>query len=654
MAEKLRIPSHFQDGMILQQQIPFVFYGQSLPGVRISVLLNRNPSDGRVVSPLDRHYGSVFHETVTADQAGRFQVDLPAFEASFDSFVLTITCENETIELKDILFGEVWVAAGQSNMEMPLGAVQSSEETAKIANLPYVRVLSHSAGWLRGDQSREMETVSAVGFSFARKLHLDLDLPVGLIEMAFGNSHIHSWISRSSILKNEKIRQHLVAHGFYQNDVLSDSLNQPSVLYHNKLAPLQSLAARGVLWYQGESDYLYPNYYQEALKTLISDWNLVFRSAGEEGLAFLMVQLAPYFYGHQDFTRLSEFNEMLASVHHTLTCPSALLPLYDLPLDYENAPEKWRHPIHPTAKLPVGQRLALMASGLLYHRKAPQSAPECSGIEMVGNKMLLSFDHIGDGLRLSDSGDRLRGFTLCGPDRVFVEANARILYGVRVMVWHDQIREPQAVTYAFSDLNQDANLISRDYLPVVPFRSDRFRSKYCPPMEWTHCDSLCGWFSPDACDIFQTGWHPRWRITSGEGQLFVEPNNKIKEDGSLFFRYRTHENEGIALEPQLQYASLFPPLDLSDYEAIHVAVFNPDQHEKSMRLALVVGASDATLREQGAPQLIGPVLNWQTITFNFNEPADQLSKTYRLLLLIDDIKMSGELYLGRVSLIRPQ
>jgi sialate O-acetylesterase len=679
MTEMLWLPAYFQSGMVLQQQVPFIVRGRSRPSVSIKVMLERRPHDGRAVSPLDSQYGILFDRAVKSGADGRFQIEVPASEATFDPHELTVTAGEEKISLRDVLFGEVWIAAGQSNMQMPLRAVQTQAETNDLANLYYVRILSQSASglgknrpyytsdpaddlceaeWQRGDHPQAMSGVSAAGFSFVRKLHLDLKIPVALIETALGGSCIHSWISRASIDADDMLRRHLVETGFYRDETDWDKSEdwettqyQPAALYNSKIAPLHFVAARGVLWYQGESDYQYPEYYKAALQTLVKDWHRVFRPVNRKGLAFLIVQLAPYYYGHKSFTRLAEFNEMLASVRHALTCPAALLPVYDLPPDYIEASEDWRHPIHPTTKLPIGQRLEQMALGLLYQRKAPQSAPECTNIEIVGNKMLLSFDQIGEGLRLSGSGDRLRGFAICGSDRVFVEAQARILYGVRVMVWHDQIRDPQAVTYAYADMNLEANLISRDHLPVVPFRSDRFASRHFPPAEWTHCESLQVWCCPDQADVNMTGWLPRWRIERGQGELAVEPANKTEGDGSFFLRYRTDAQMEVGLEPLLHYASLFPPLDLSDYAAISLSLFNTDQHMKAVRLAVAAGTDSETLRVLPERFVVLPTLRWQQFTFQIKTLPER-NKTHRLVLVFEDKKKKGDLYIDKINLVR--
>ncbi|MCK9253958.1 MAG: hypothetical protein M0P55_14500, partial [Clostridiales bacterium] len=244
------------------------------------------------------------------------------------------------------------------------------------------------------------------------------------------------------------------------------------------------------------------------------------------------------------------------------------------------------------------------------------------------------------------------GFTICGPDRLFREAQARILYGVRVMVWHDQIREPQAVTYAFRDMNQDANLISRDQLPVVPFRSDRFQSVYSPSLEWTHCESLQLWCTPDASDAMTTGYHPRWRVVRGQCDIDIEPVNKTEGDGAFLLHYQTDEQNEVALEPLLHYASLNPPLDLSAFDKITLQVFNAAQHMKHARLALSAGEPDAPLHHLPERQVILSALRWQTVGFKLSGLDLPLDKVRRLVFIFEDRKKRGELYVDQISLMR--
>jgi len=364
----------------------------------------------------------------------------------------------------------------------------------------------------------------------------------------------------------------------------------------------------------------------------------------------MIVQLKPHFHGHYRFEQQAEFNEMLAAVRHTLSVPSAIIPIYDLPPDFADAPPDWRSPRHATSKLPIGQRLKTVALGLLYQRKAPASAPECSNIEIVGGKMMLSFSNIGDGLRLTGDDTRLRGFTICGPDRIFREAQARILYGLKVLAWHEQIDDPQAVTYAHADLNGFANLVSRDHLPVVPFRSDCEPSHYSPPMEWIHCDDLQVWCCPHYDRPDETGWHPAWQTDRNYGELRLENANKAEGDASLYFHYQESNRSEFSVEPLINYDSLFPPLNLTAYSQLTVDIFNPDQQIKYLRLAVAAGPAEAALQTMPGRITILPALRWQRLQIDLTQlTAEQRAEIRRLVFIIEDRKGKGAVYIDNVQ-----
>jgi hypothetical protein len=141
MTDRLRLPSYYQDGMVLQQQVPLHLYGWCAAQASVQIHLERMPYDGRTVSPLDSQYGVIFSEKATADETGVFSLEMPAGHASYDPHILTFSCGEQVIILKDLLFGEIWIAAGQSNMQMPLCAIQPQKDTETLASVHYVRVL---------------------------------------------------------------------------------------------------------------------------------------------------------------------------------------------------------------------------------------------------------------------------------------------------------------------------------------------------------------------------------------------------------------------------------------------------------------------------------------------------------------------------------
>ncbi len=677
MSQSLWLPSFFTDGMVLQQSIAPRIRGLARPDQTVSFKLTCEPFDGHAYSPLDQNYGEISEGSTRSDENGAFVFELPARPASLDPYTLTISCGRSRRTISNLLFGEVWLSAGQSNMAMPVRATASRDQVNTLANVPYVRVLRQSddgldrrqkdyepqpladlvgARWIAGDQPDEVAQCSAVAFVYARELHIELKIPVAIIETALGGSFIQSWISRPSIDAHPAIRQHIQDGGFYRGDqdwnLHADpewNARQPGALYNHKIAPLAGLALRGVLWYQGESDCNAPDYYRQALKLMLQDWQALLRPVRPEGFNFLYVQLAPYFYGNRDATRLAQFNEMLASVRRQLPCPAALLPIYDLPLTFADAPEDWRHPIHPAVKAPIGSRLRSLALGLAYGRRQPPTAPECSEIERISGKLMLSFNPIGDGLRLAGEGSRVRGFSICGPDRIFVEAQAKLLYGVRVLVWHDQIKEPEAVAYAYADMNQNANLMSREQIPVVPFRSDRVPSRDWKPMEWTHCEDLHIWAAPTLAEPLKTGNFPAWEAVRGQMDLRLEPANKSEGDAAFLIRYQTDDEAIFALQPAMTYESQYPPYDWSMFASLSVDLFNADQQMKGLRLRLTL--ADQSTIDLAGRQTVMSALRWQTLTFSFADcPQSALETIRQMTLLLEDKRHRGEIYMDHIRL----
>ena len=459
-------------------------------------------------------------------------------------------------------------------MAMPVAVSDLKDQMELLAGLPFVRMFTMNesglptdkdeysydpvtsmpgATWLRGDQLADVERMSAIGFSFARELAIELKVPVAVYDLACCNTCIHSWLPRSAVERDSVIKNHVREIQHYRdrenwnqisiekkpesdNNILADSekdqppsvlsgtarvgkrpprrdesivlrnkdtvnrmlaigkfrrRNQPAAMFNHKLAPLTGLALRGVLWYQGESDSNSPDYYRKALMHLANAWVRLFVPP-VGGLKMLYCQLTPNYYTGYDFKELAVFNEMLSTVRRSLPLAAGIAATHDLPLDYDPLAERWGLPRHPRAKREIGLRFKQLALGLAYRRDQPGTSPECSEVERVGNKLMLSFQNTGRGLRLAGDGQALKGFAICGSDRVYVPANARLLYGLQVMIWHDDIDVPVSCTYGFSNFNQEANLITESGMPVLPFRLDREPSQYAKPIPWMDCDRLVG------------------------------------------------------------------------------------------------------------------------------------------------------------------
>lgn len=223
----------------------------------------------------------------------------------------------------------------------------------------------------------------------------------------------------------------------------------PTVLHNGMIAPLQPYAIRGVIWYQGEANAGQSELYRRIFPELVADWR---RGWGQGEFPFLYVQIAP-------------FNQMPPEIREAQRLSLAKIPnsAMAVTIDVGDA-----HDIHPTNKRPVGERLALAARALAYGESIEYSGPLFRTVQVVGQRAILSFDHLGGGLVANDG--ELKGFTIAGADRVFHPARARIV-GDTVEVASDDVPAPSAVRYAWANV-PEGNLYNRSGLPASPFATD--------------------------------------------------------------------------------------------------------------------------------------------------------------------------------------
>ena len=595
MSSWVTLPAHVLSGMILQQQASFRLSGQTDPNLKLTIELTCFPYENHAISPLDPNYGVVYSVDLVSDSKGAFSFELPPFKASFDPYELKISDGVRILQFQDILYGEVFLFMGDDTLHTPFSLSGLASSSGDQYRIPFLRLFdmqlkSPSDHWLAANEADNIGLFSAVGLLFGRELVIELKIPVGLIQSVQPGHKLHDWRP---------------AH--------------KSGLFGNLLQPLQNLGLRGIVWSGSARDLDDPNAARNELMKLAQKLRTLFLPVDGQLPAFLMLQQPTSYAGQKCFYHQTLSNESLAYALHHLEAPAALVPVSGTT---------------PANRLTViASRLRTICLGLLFQRKAPQSAPECESIELVGGKMILSFSNAGDGLRLTGDETRVRGFAVCGNDHVYREASARVLYGVRVMVWHDDIPNPTGVTYGFYDLNQRANLISKDQLPVVPFRSDQVESVYCLPQEWLHCDETDG-----------------WQVYDGKVDLQREKVNKSEGEASLRIMYQAESESKIAFGPVIDLPTAFPPLDLQRMDRLMVDLFNPDRQEKSIQLSLMAiaapGAKEATTRQYK----IEPALRWQTIKFDLDQLATDLdlSQIIKLKLIITDRTGRGLVYLDNI------
>jgi sialate O-acetylesterase len=301
--------------------------------------------------------------------------------------------------------------------------------------------------------------LSAVAYFFGRELHLKLNRPIGLNHCAWSGTICEAWTSEAA-LRGDGDYAAILARAAKANDDpnLAGDPNRAAVLFNGMLAPIRTYRLKGAIWYQGESNAARAYQYRKLFPTMITDW----RTQWEQGdFPFLFVQLAGFMPrldepGDSMWAELREAQQMALATPRTGMASA---------IDLGDAIN-----IHPRNKVDVGRRLSLSARYLAYGENIVASGPLYRSMTVEGDKIRVQFHHVARGLKFR--GQRPSGFTICGDNRKFVRATAKI-DGDSILVWSDDVKQPVAVRYAWAD-NPAGNLYNSADLPASSFRTDDF------------------------------------------------------------------------------------------------------------------------------------------------------------------------------------
>jgi sialate O-acetylesterase len=438
--------------------------------------------------------------TVEADKDDKWMVRVKTAQAG-GPYQLSI-CGQNTLNIKNVLVGEVWVCSGQSNMEWSVRRCADPEQEIAAADYPNIRLFqvrkTHSAApqtdckaswWVCSPET--VTGFSAAAYYFGRELHKDLNIPIGLIQSCWGGTVAEAWTRREILIADPELRpiidrfdaaytQYIDAMKDYSSALVDwlihvrqavsqgaaipaepekpgspEGKNSPSRLYNGMIVPLIPYGMRGVIWYQGESNVPRAYQYRTLFPAMIRNWRLDW---GQGDFPFYYVQLAPYNYD-QEFAAA----ELREAQLMTLTVPNTgMIVTTDIGKVQD---------IHPRNKQEVGRRLALWALAKTYGREGlVYSGPIYKSMRIEGSKIRLFFDHIGGGL--TAKGGPLTHFAIAGEDRQFVEAGA-VIDGDTVVVSGEKVAEPVAVRFAWSN-TAEPNLFNKEGLPASPFRTDNW------------------------------------------------------------------------------------------------------------------------------------------------------------------------------------
>jgi sialate O-acetylesterase len=382
-----------------------------------------------------------------------------------------------SVTVGNVLIGDVWLASGQSNMEMGIGEVQNAAVEIAAADFPQIRLFNVprtialepesrvDGRWLVcRPESLKRSGFSAVAYFFGRELHRELKVPIGLIHASWGGTVAEAWTSAEALRRLADFRAPLDdldrARAGRKRGAGRDP-NSVTVLFNGMIAPLVPFAVKGVIWYQGESNVGRADQYRRLLPALIADWRGRF-GVGE--FPFLIVQLANFLTPKPEPAE-STWAELREA--QWLTVQPVPKTGLAVAIDIGETGN-----IHPKNKQEVGRRLALAAEAIAYGKPVEFSGPTLREATVRGRTIRLSFDHLGGGLAARDGGP-LRGFAIAGSDGQFVWASA-VIDGAEVVVSAPEVAAPLAVRYAWAE-NPVCNLINKAGLPAVPFRTDRDR-----------------------------------------------------------------------------------------------------------------------------------------------------------------------------------
>lgn len=464
---EVRMPRVLGSHMVLQREMATPLWGWAAPGEEVTVSL----ADLKL-------------PVVQAGADGKWMVRLPAQPAG-GPVTITVQGRNKLV-LEDVLFGDVWLCAGQSNMHLSLADSSDGSQAAAAANHPAIRLLAIPqvvaddpqddcpAQWSPCN-AQTAGSFSAVGYYFGRGLHEAVGVPIGLVQASWSGTPAEAWTPMFTleadpafrgILQRGKSAQARFARRADETQpnklpvTLDMRAKLPAVLYNAKIHPLIPMGIKGVLWYQGGANMSRAYQYRTLLPALIQSWR---EAWGQGDFPFGIVQLTSRM-ARTDQPRddaLAETREaQVLTVQQVPRC--GLIATIDL-----NAGETAE--AHPKEKRELSRRAVLWALGDVYGRDVSYRAPQYESMQVQGGAIRVSFQHTAGGLTAQDGG-KVKGFAIAGSDRRFVWAEARI-DGTGVVVQSDQVPQPVAVRYAWG-CNPDCSLFNSAGLPAVPFRTD--------------------------------------------------------------------------------------------------------------------------------------------------------------------------------------
>ena len=455
--QTLTLPSVVGSNMVLQHSSTVNIWGWAKPKAKVTI--SYDWVEGKPIK-------------VKADAEGFWMTQVQTLAAGYTPHKITIKSGKDVKELTNILFGEVWLCSGQSNMEWQVRKTPDMKGDLEGELNPNIRLYNtgriyaatpqndipvqkkHTPKWSVCN-ARDLKNFSAVGYGFGKELQEALNVPIGLIDASYGGTIVEGWLSADYLANNPKVDAvaKRAKHRSWKTKI--------SYLHNANIYPIRHTTIAGVIWYQGCSNVSTAGSYQNLLTHLVKSWRAEFRS---ESLPFYIVQIAPHTYGGINGARLREAQAKVAD------------KLDNCELVVTNDQNQIPGDIHPPKKVDVAHRLALCALGGHYKvSEAPFRSPAYESMAVEGNSVRVSFKNVPTTLVQKGEG-RINGFQLGVQDPenekkiIFTLAEAKI-EGNTIVVSAEGVVNPIAVRYCFNE--DEGNVYSAEGLPLAQFRSDK-------------------------------------------------------------------------------------------------------------------------------------------------------------------------------------
>lgn len=472
----ITLPSYYASGMVLQQKSVFQLKGKSTPNA--NMMFSASWDNVKVYT--------------NADSEGNFSFKVTVPEASTKTYALHIyelqkkgnrDVVKASRNITQVYAGEVWFCSGQSNMQMPVqgswGLMNNYQEEIKNANYPMIKLLSVAASGKNNHPADDTDLwsnweacspstipdFSALAYCFGRELYKNLNIPIGLIQCAYGGSNAEAWVSLETARTIPALKTQLdkcAQYDFHRDSVskylgMKNEFQVPTLLYNTMVHPMINFPIRGVIWYQGETNAWGSSYYTALMDSLISSW----RKDWGYKFPFYTVQLAAYqtpaeFQENSNWAAL-RWDQWKTSQQMDSTGMATAV-------DVGNATD-----IHPKNKQEVGRRLALIALKNTYGFDVVADAPKPVSYRFEYKKAYITFDkkiHVRNdsvpvGFRFKDKSYKR-----------FYAATAKVVGDKTIEISVSQPLRPSAIYYNWADY-PIGNIYGENNLPVLPFRTDQ-------------------------------------------------------------------------------------------------------------------------------------------------------------------------------------